>query len=157
MLMQTRLVVNRRHHLQKGAFRCGAVNVVAAQDDVFQSLFLPLICDVARKFVVAFGTCEMRSRSEDPMLPAFFVGSRDGFELLLNRDLFRGSGVGESQDRVLGLCGNVQKQKDENRETKKGPDRIHGSVSLSQWQRGIISARDRVTDVARVKVVGYFH
>jgi hypothetical protein len=50
-------------------------------------LFPPFVGDVARQLVVAFRACEMRSGGEDPVLPAFFVGSGNGLELLLNRDL----------------------------------------------------------------------
>ena len=61
-------------------FRVGSVDVVAADDDVFESLLLPFVANVFGEFVVAFRSGDVGFLGEDAVLAAFFVGSRDGFE-----------------------------------------------------------------------------
>ncbi len=57
--------MNGRHHFQEGALWIAAVNVVAADDYVFQAFVPPLVGDVAGQFVVARGAGDVRLGGED--------------------------------------------------------------------------------------------
>ena len=60
-------------------FGIRAIDVVAVDDDVFETLLFPFIGDVVREFVVAPGSGDVRFLGEDAVLAAFFFGRGDGF------------------------------------------------------------------------------
>ncbi len=82
-------------------FGIGAVDVVAADDDVFESLLFPLVANVFGEFVVALRSGDVGFGGEDAVLAAFFVGRGDGFEFCFDFGFVRGGGGGESEDWIL--------------------------------------------------------
>ncbi len=74
------LIVDWSDHFERGRLGIGAVNVVAADDDVVEALLTPFGGDVVGEFVVALGSGDMGLGGEDAVLAAFFVGSGDGLE-----------------------------------------------------------------------------
>src|ERR1039458_37369 len=50
-----------------------AAEAVAADDDVFESLLFPLVANVLREFVVAFGSGDVGFLGEDAVLAALFT------------------------------------------------------------------------------------
>ena len=87
------LIVCGRDHLQRGALRIRAIHVVAADNDVLETLLLPLIANVFGELVVALRARDMGFLREDAVLPACFVGAWDGFELGFDIG-FAGGGLG---------------------------------------------------------------
>ena len=78
------MVVDGRDHLQRRALRISSVNVITADDYIFESLFFPLVANVFRKLVVTLGAGDVGLLREDAVLPAFLVWAGDGFELAFN-------------------------------------------------------------------------
>ena len=79
--------MNGRNHFQRGGLGIAAVDVVAADDNVLQTLGAPLVGDVASQFVVARGAGDVRLGGEEVMLAAFFVGGGNGFEFVFDLSL----------------------------------------------------------------------
>ena len=77
-------VMHGRGHFQEGTLGIAAVDVVAADDDVFEAFVAPLVGDVASQFVIARGAGDVRFGGEDVMLAAFFVRRGNGFELVFD-------------------------------------------------------------------------
>src|ERR1700722_4252391 len=102
---QRRLIVHGRRHLQKGTFGIGAVDVVLADDDVFEPLLLPFIAHVFGEFVVALRTSDVGFLGENAVLAAFFVGRREGFVFFFYCGFVGGMGGGEAQDLRVGGAG----------------------------------------------------
>ena len=102
-LAQGRLIVNGRDHFERGGFRIGAVNIVAADDDVFEPLLAPFAGDVVGEFVIALRTGDVGLGGEDAMLAAFFVGGRNGFEFRFDCGFVGGGGGSEAEDGGLGV------------------------------------------------------
>ena len=73
-----------RDHFERGGFWIRAVDVVAADDDVFESLLLPFVADVFGEFVVALRSGDVGFLGEDAVLAAFFIGRGDGFEFVFD-------------------------------------------------------------------------
>jgi hypothetical protein len=67
-------------HFQRGEFRVAAVNVIAADDYVFEPVVAPLVGDVAGEFVVAGGAGDVGLGGENFVLAAFALGRGDGFK-----------------------------------------------------------------------------
>ncbi len=63
-----------RRHFQRSELWIGAIDVVAADDDIFQPFLPPFIRDVASQFIVPGGAGDVRLGGEDVMLFALFVG-----------------------------------------------------------------------------------
>jgi hypothetical protein len=81
---EQRLVVDGRDHLQRRALGISSVNVVTADDYVFESLFFPLVANVFRQLVVTLGAGDVGLLGEDAVLTAFLIRAGDGFELAFN-------------------------------------------------------------------------
>jgi hypothetical protein len=92
-----------RDHLERSEFRIGTVDIIAANDDVFEAFLPPLVGDVASEFVVARGAGNVGLSGEDVMLAAFFVRGRDGFELSFDLSLVSRRRRSEAENRGLGL------------------------------------------------------
>ena len=73
------------------------VNIVAADDDVLESLLLPFVANVFGEFVVTLRSGDVRLLGEDAVLPALFVGGRYGFELGFDYGFASGRGGSESE------------------------------------------------------------
>ena len=93
-----------RDHFERGGLWIGAVNVVAADDDVFESLLPPFVGDVVGEFVVALRSGDVGLCGEDAVLAAFFVGRGDGFEFGFDFGFVGGGGGSEAEDGVWALC-----------------------------------------------------
>ena len=117
--MQKRLIVRGRDHFQRSRLWIGAIHVVAADDDVFQSLLLPLVANVFGEFVIALRARDVGFGGEDAMLAAFFVGSGDGFEFGFDLGLVDGGGGGEAEDGLGG--GQVRDDEEESRARVERP------------------------------------
>ena len=84
-------------------FGLDAVNIVAADDDIFEAFLPPLVGDVASEFIVARGAGNVRLGGEDVMLAAFFVRGGDGFEFVFDVGFVSGRGRSEAEDGGLGV------------------------------------------------------
>src|ERR1019366_8098827 len=109
-LAQAGAVVYGGDHFQKGALGIAAIDVVAADDDVFQAFVSPLVGDVTSEFVVANGARDVRLGGEDVMLAAFFIRGGNGFELILDVDFVGGGGRMEVWEQT-GRLGQNRKDK----------------------------------------------
>src|SRR5260370_31466141 len=119
----------RRRNFEGGAARARMQNVVAAERDIFPSLFAPFVRDEVRELIVAVGSSGMRFRSEDAVPFARFFGRRNRlkprFELMVrgsgqrrkteNRSCGRsvlfelsGNRRGQNQQRNKGDCKHTQ-------------------------------------------------
>src|ERR1039457_6943833 len=76
--------MNGRDHFERCELWIAAVDVVAADDDIFEAFGAPLVGDVASEFVVAGGAGDVRFSGEDVMLAALFVGGRDRLEFVFD-------------------------------------------------------------------------
>ena len=135
-LAQKGLIVRGRDHLERGGFWICAVDVVAADDDVFESLLLPFIGDVVGEFVVAFRSGDVRLLREDAVLAAFFVGRGDGFEFVFDFGFVGGGGGGEAEDGLGG--GAVRAEREEQ-------GRVRGHVAL--WTQHANGVRSVIVNV----------
>ena len=104
-LAQDGAVMNGRNHFKRSGFWIAAVNVVAADDDVFEAFGAPLVGDVASQFVVARGAGDVRFGGEEVMLAALFVGGGNGFEFVFDLSFVSGGRGSEAEDGSLGIRG----------------------------------------------------
>ena len=103
--------MNGRDHLERCEFWIGAVDVIAANDDIFEAFLSPLIGDVASEFVIAHGAGDVRLGGEEVMLAALFVGRGNGFELGLDSGFMCGGCRCEAEDRSLGVKTRAKKER----------------------------------------------
>src|SRR4029077_19098915 len=100
LFAQASCIMNGCDQLQRGTLRHSCINVVFADDHIFESLFPPLVRHIIRQIVVPLRSCKMRLRSEDTVLFAFFFRGGDCLEFLLELILFGGMSTREPQDRA---------------------------------------------------------
>ena len=94
-----------RNHFQRSEFWIRTVDVVAADDHVFDSFVAPLIGDIARQFIVARRPGNMRFGGKNVMLTFFLLGRRNRFELAFDFLLASRVRRREAKYRVLALGG----------------------------------------------------
>src|ERR1039457_658645 len=95
--------MNGRDHFERCELWIAAVDVVAADDDIFEAFGAPLVGDVASEFVVAGGAGDVRFSGEDVMLAALFVGGGDPLEFVFDLSFVGGGCGSEAEDGSLGV------------------------------------------------------
>src|SRR5258708_12984437 len=112
-----------RRHFERDAAGARMQNGVAAQRDIFPSLFAPFVRDEVRELIVAVGSSGMRFRSEDAVPFARFFGRRNRlkprFELMFRGSVQRSKTENRSCGRsvLFELSGNRRGQ---NQQRNKG-------------------------------------
>src|SRR5258708_14015355 len=106
-----------RRHFERDAAGARMQNGVAAQRDIFPSLFAPFVRDEVGELIVAVGSSGMRFRSEDALPFARFFGRRNRlkprFELMLGDRVRRSKTENRSGGRgvLLQLLPNIKSPK----------------------------------------------
>ncbi len=98
-------------------------NVVAAQRDVFPSLFAPFVCDEVRELIVAVGGRWMRFRSEGAMPFASFVGRWNRLKLRFEIVFRGGVSWSKTENRSCGrsvLLELIRERKGQNQQRNNG-------------------------------------
>jgi hypothetical protein len=86
------------HHLEHRFLWLRTENVVAANNNVLETLILPFIRDVARELIVSFGAREVRLGGENAKLSSRLCRRRDSLELLFNLNFLSSRSSGKPED-----------------------------------------------------------